>query len=681
LRCHFGRYFLIHHSRQCANPSQYAMLAGYLPFDDDPANPEGDNINLLYKYIVSTPLTFPEYVTPHARDLLRRILVPDPRKRADLFEVARHSWLSEYSHVVGFITSGTTTTVDIANTHVGSEEEPAPALGGLGRSASVREPSKSSKPAAAVGEMGRKHGNVDPDAEPTGKPVKDTKRRTLQVEYLPPQSETKRGAAASTAPMSTSKTRARSNSQGPVEVPQGSSRGRTSMDKPLPKDPAAQEYSSTGRRPSSSQHQPGMAPPTRPGREQYRSASDTSYAQPPVSLTRPQTGGSMSSNPSRTGANPLPSRGSYSQPAAPTVAGTNAQGRMSQPHPKGKHYNMQSPTGSEEQSQYGQQYPTLPLSNAQSSGFSETSQSQQPPPQEYKTHKRSSTIGSIFGRTGSIFGGKSKHAQNGDSAQHEKPKKSYPPVSMSSAAIQQQETSQGRPSMDSRRSFSFGLGKKRSGSITGGSQTTLNEKPRRSSFLPSGSILKAIGINKDEQNQYDYDARPDSQRQYDDVPQAARDNNMMSGGAGSNQYASDGTYDRSRESPFQHNRVQELSNQTQQPRYPSQQQTPPHLLPPMNFEQNQSALTSQSSLNDQRNQRAQYPQGFNDSDNYRPAGAQRQTSVGGNGRGVLQKPNRKFNDAYDGDQMNGARRADHAGSSGPARKVMDFFKRRRRADE
>lgn len=83
------------------------MLAGYLPFDDDPANPEGDNINLLYKYIVSTPLTFPEYVSPHARDLLRRILVPDPRKRADLFEVARHSWLSPFSNVVSMITSST----------------------------------------------------------------------------------------------------------------------------------------------------------------------------------------------------------------------------------------------------------------------------------------------------------------------------------------------------------------------------------------------------------------------------------------------------------------------------------------------------------------------------------------------------------------------------------------------
>ncbi|KIM59648.1 hypothetical protein SCLCIDRAFT_91595, partial [Scleroderma citrinum Foug A] len=41
----------------------YAMLAGYLPFDDYPANPDGDNINLLYKYIVNTPLSFPDYVS------------------------------------------------------------------------------------------------------------------------------------------------------------------------------------------------------------------------------------------------------------------------------------------------------------------------------------------------------------------------------------------------------------------------------------------------------------------------------------------------------------------------------------------------------------------------------------------------------------------------------------------
>ncbi|KAJ7468708.1 CAMK/CAMKL/Kin4 protein kinase [Mycena latifolia] len=74
----------------------YAMLAGYLPFDDDPANPDGDNINLLYKYIVNTPLSFPEYISDEARDLLKMMLVPDPRKRASLANVMRHPWLAAY---------------------------------------------------------------------------------------------------------------------------------------------------------------------------------------------------------------------------------------------------------------------------------------------------------------------------------------------------------------------------------------------------------------------------------------------------------------------------------------------------------------------------------------------------------------------------------------------------------
>lgn len=77
----------------------YAMLAGYLPFDDDPANPEGDNINLLYRYIMSTPLTFPEYVSTDARDLLLIMLVPDPKHRAGLPEIMAHRWLSPYAHL------------------------------------------------------------------------------------------------------------------------------------------------------------------------------------------------------------------------------------------------------------------------------------------------------------------------------------------------------------------------------------------------------------------------------------------------------------------------------------------------------------------------------------------------------------------------------------------------------
>lgn len=75
----------------------YAMLAGYLPFDDDPANPDGDNINLLYKYIVSTPLSFPDYISADARDLLSMMLVPDPTRRANLDSVMRHRWLSAHA--------------------------------------------------------------------------------------------------------------------------------------------------------------------------------------------------------------------------------------------------------------------------------------------------------------------------------------------------------------------------------------------------------------------------------------------------------------------------------------------------------------------------------------------------------------------------------------------------------
>lgn len=77
----------------------YAMLAGYLPYDDDPANPEGDNINLLYKYIVNTPLTFPDYISADARDLLSQMLVPDPKHRASLESIKKHRWLESYGHL------------------------------------------------------------------------------------------------------------------------------------------------------------------------------------------------------------------------------------------------------------------------------------------------------------------------------------------------------------------------------------------------------------------------------------------------------------------------------------------------------------------------------------------------------------------------------------------------------
>ena len=384
------------------------MLAGYLPFDDDPANPEGDNINLLYKYIVSTPLTFPEYVTPHARDLLRRILVPDPRKRADLFEVARHSWLSEYAHVVGFITSNTTSPADIANTTVKEERSDGGPL--LARSASVREPTKAQKPAPAVGDLARKHGNVDQDAEDhTPKATKDAKRRTLQVEYVAPRQQTVRGEDISSAPEPASRTRAAADSQGHAEVGAAAQDKRrvASTEKPLPLAPVSARDS---KKPPSSHRSQPMAPPTRPGREPARSTSDNAFMAPLLGqgIARPNTGGSMTST--QSGVNTT----HYSQTAAPTVATTNAHGRMSQPTTSnGQRYDA-SPEG---ESDYGRPSISqgIPPKFARLSGM-EDSAADAPPT---RSHKRSSTIGSIFGRHGSIFGGKPNA---------EKTKKSYPPV-------------------------------------------------------------------------------------------------------------------------------------------------------------------------------------------------------------------------------------------------------------
>ncbi|CAI4053109.1 hypothetical protein SKDZ_16G1330 [Saccharomyces kudriavzevii ZP591] len=74
----------------------YAMLAGYLPWDDDSNNPEGSDIGRLYNYINSTPLKFPDYILPIPRDLLRRILVPDPKKRMNLKQIKKHEWLNSH---------------------------------------------------------------------------------------------------------------------------------------------------------------------------------------------------------------------------------------------------------------------------------------------------------------------------------------------------------------------------------------------------------------------------------------------------------------------------------------------------------------------------------------------------------------------------------------------------------
>lgn len=629
----------------------YAMLAGYLPFDDDPANPEGDNINLLYKYIVNTPLTFPEYVTPHARDLLRRILVPSPRKRADLFEVARHSWLSEYAHVVELVTSSTTTSNEIQNTTVPAEDVDA---SGLARSASVREPSKTKSTAAAPSDPARKQGKPEVEEQQTyGKQRKDDKRRTVQVEYVAPVTQTQRGGEQQQDPHASprGKTRARSTSQGPVEV------HSSPADKPLPRDPpvSRDEYGTPPRdsRKPPSAHRRDVPPPRA---NVPRTASDHTYMTTPAvagtSAARPATGGSMQSTASRLASS---TRGSIQQPKG------------------AKNYVISNPIPQEQPDMdFGRPSISVPSKFAQVSGFSQGQQQSS----EGKGHRRSNTIGEIggkiFGRSGSIFGGRKKRPDQ----QGEKASKKYPPISMTNAMPGDSRTSM--ESRASRRSFSLGLGKKRSGSIAG-SQAS-GERPQNRRF----SLMRAMGLSKEpatppaEDSQQDLPIQEppemDEYGRYADQP-------PQSAGLVGQRYG-DGTYEQQQlqsprlsSAPHPDRHAGSIASPVQQ-RFASSSRQPtaiPSYLQQGAVLNSESESSIENPQNPQSAQRkppnsAPYQSGY-DSDHY--DGRQ-----SGRSNRVLQK-NRRFVDAYDGEEY--GRPHDHAGSSGAAKRVMDFFRRRGKA--
>ena len=65
----------------------YAMLCGFLPFDDH------HNMSLLYKDMLEAPLVFPSRISSDARDLLRQMLEPNPEHRCKMEIVLAHPWL------------------------------------------------------------------------------------------------------------------------------------------------------------------------------------------------------------------------------------------------------------------------------------------------------------------------------------------------------------------------------------------------------------------------------------------------------------------------------------------------------------------------------------------------------------------------------------------------------------
>ncbi|KAE8348178.1 hypothetical protein BDV28DRAFT_105659 [Aspergillus coremiiformis] len=642
----------------------YAMLAGYLPFDDDPANPDGDNINLLYKYIVTTPLTFPEYVTPHARDLLRRILVPDPRKRADLFEVARHSWLSEYSHIVSHVTSSTTKVADIATTTVSNgminptyipdrlaersppTEQPKEAPT-LGRSASVREPPKTyQNTVPSLGGLVHHSGDISQEqpAE-SSKTTRDTKRRTVQVEYVAPQSQTTRGEDMGSGTVGPS------GAVGTTEsAPTGARPNNRDVEPVLPTEIVPQKA------PMGPSAQAGDSKAQRsPSGNFLRSASDSTgltgaVAMPQTHSMRPTTGGSMASfNTGR-----LPSRGSYGQPVAPTVAATNAHGRLAQP--KSKQYIISNPIP-----QDPLQQPAVsigrPSAQALPAKFN-TVPRQEPP----KGHKRSNTVSGLgeklFGRSSSIFGGRSGQAN----ARH-KSNKRYPPTSMKDPYGGEMP----RMSMDSRRSMQYGSNRK-----TG--ETGGESRPRRFSLLPASFSLKGLSSSRsqtpDEESQGDrsVDNRAQPKPSTGELRPRARSTNngpqdamgiMPEGGPPNEVFIQDEPINYQARIDEQFAVLHGTQSTTYQPTSYSAEQVYQN--------DNDHYYRNQYANNSTSNHYGEYPNPFDST-------PQQSTQAGRSTRGVsvLQKNHRKFADAYEYERDS----SHHSGSSGAARKVMDFFRRR-----
>ncbi|PGH28177.1 CAMK/CAMKL/KIN4 protein kinase [Polytolypa hystricis UAMH7299] len=668
----------------------YAMLAGYLPFDDDPANPEGDNINLLYKYIVTTPLTFPEYVTPHARDLLRRILVPDPRKRADLFEVARHSWLTEYAHVMAHITSNTTNVADIANTTVPAEDhQEGPSLA---RSASVREPPKShqSNVSSPVGGLNHQQGKIAQD-EAQPKAQRDAKRRTVQVEYVAPQSQTVRGESRTestslepaAAASGSSHQRARSTSREPTAPVQDTA--AASRSKPLPKDPpVSMESGSRGYGTTTAERTQGMPHPSQPYPSHKGVASSISDLTGAFSgthgavpqTTRPQTGGSMASTGGRFDGR-LPSRGSYSQPAAPAVATTNAQGRLAQPK-SGKHYNISAPIPQ----QTDEMSIGLPSARATPTGSQRSAVPSFPPP---KGHKRSSTVTSIgeklFGRPVSLFGSRPSQP----SSPRPRSGKRYPPTSMKEPHVSEDP----RASMDSRRSISHAFHRKTT-------DNSNESRPRRFSLLPPSFSLKSFSSSSKEPTPTtesyvtqvdDFIQTGNQGPQRRQIPSAPATAASVEPSRNPNLATSDGTQGSIRPQDEQslgqmdyaaHIDQQFAALHATPQQYQYEQHPAPSHAGDQGYYQSDSNVSA-SNYNPQHQQhgygdelRSGFSEGYS-SDFHNSSRQSIQTGRSHRGNTVLQKPNRKFADAYEYEK------AHHSGSSGAARKVMDFFRRRGKA--
>ena len=72
----------------------YTMVCGYLPFEDE-------NQNLLFSKIAKGLFSLPSYLSASCKDLLKSILVTDPKKRFGFEQIKHHPWFLASNNVMG----------------------------------------------------------------------------------------------------------------------------------------------------------------------------------------------------------------------------------------------------------------------------------------------------------------------------------------------------------------------------------------------------------------------------------------------------------------------------------------------------------------------------------------------------------------------------------------------------
>lgn len=224
-----------------------------------------------------------------------------------------------------------------------------------------------------------------------------------------------------------------------------------------------------------------------------------------------------------------------------------------------------------------------------------------------------------------------------------------------------------RPSTDSRRP-SFGFPRKTS-------DISRKEGKRRFSLLPASFSLKGMtgSIKEGSSQRYPQDSSRPSMSQQSNftsgpVPRVSQDSQAYDGGMDPNRHAS---------APF----PRMMANPPRSAPQPSHTRYASAQFPASrgseaagqsyNYaEPNPTVSDLSFQQQPQQQSRPLYPQGFNDYDDEPP----RASLQASRGTRVLQKPNRKFQDAWEQEDP-----GHHAGSSGAAKRVMDFFRRRGKA--